>query len=382
MSGTQKPSEIRALAGARALPPLILVLFHYCEGRGYFSQPWFDLLAGKGYLWVEFFFALSGFILTYVYGARTMALGSPSYWTFIKARLARLYPLHLAVLLIMLAMVIATHFLGVVQGQPSIYEAPYGPNIAWPGFIASLFLVQAWHVLPYLSWNGASWFVSVEFFLCLIFPLFLMLQRKGGFRRAGLLLLAGAAGLITLSRVSGHGLDITYDWGILRGMAAFAIGVALAMFHRGFAKQIEPLHHAVHSAAQIAALGLLFYGIYFTGWAHKPEDVYVVFPMMLLIFTLSYDKGILAQIFHSKPMLLLGEWSYGIYIGQAIVLQGIRITRQQFYPGPWTPEQGLIEAPLALLACILLGALLTRFIEKPANNWLRGHKKQASTPAS
>ncbi len=64
-----RPVEIKALAGARALPPLILVLFHYCEGHGYRGAKWFDLPVGKGYLWVEFFFALSGFVLTYVYGA-------------------------------------------------------------------------------------------------------------------------------------------------------------------------------------------------------------------------------------------------------------------------------------------------------------------------
>jgi len=275
-------------------------------------------------------------------------------------------------------MVIGFHFLGLLQGQPSIYEAPYGPNIAWPGFIASLFLVQAWHVLPFLSWNGASWFVSVEFFLVLIFPLYLALQRKGGFRRAGLVLLAGIAGLITMARLSGHGLDITFDYGVLRGMSAFAVGVGLAMFHRGFRKQLERLPTLLHSAAQIVAIGLLFYGIYYTGWAHRPEDIYTVLPMFLLIFTLSYDKGLVAGIFHSRPMLLLGEWSYGIYIGQAVILQFIRFTRQQFYPGPWTPEQGVIEAPLALIACILLGALLTRFVEKPANDWLRGRRKSAS----
>ena len=65
-----RPVEIRALAGARAIPPLLLVLFHYCAGRTYSGAKWFDLPVGKGYLWVEFFFILSGFVLTYVYGAR------------------------------------------------------------------------------------------------------------------------------------------------------------------------------------------------------------------------------------------------------------------------------------------------------------------------
>jgi peptidoglycan/LPS O-acetylase OafA/YrhL len=58
-----KPAEIRALAGARAFPPLVLVMFHFSEGHGYRNFWPLDLLAARGYLWVEFFFCLSGFIL-------------------------------------------------------------------------------------------------------------------------------------------------------------------------------------------------------------------------------------------------------------------------------------------------------------------------------
>src|SRR6476660_2858059 len=94
-----KPSDIRALSGARALPPLLLVLYHYHEAHGYQNARWFDVFVSKGYLWVEFFFALSGFILVHVYGARA----SFGYREFLKARFSRLYPLHLFTLLLMLA---------------------------------------------------------------------------------------------------------------------------------------------------------------------------------------------------------------------------------------------------------------------------------------
>src|SRR5215469_41022 len=94
-----RPAEIRALSGARAFPPLILVLFHFCEGHGYRGAPWFDLPVAKGYLWVEFFFVLSGFVLTYAYASRASELWRMrGYGDFLKARLARLYPLHLSML--------------------------------------------------------------------------------------------------------------------------------------------------------------------------------------------------------------------------------------------------------------------------------------------
>ena len=107
MAAIGKPKEIIALNGARALPPLLLVLYHYHEGHGYQHFRMFDVLVAKSYLWVEFFFALSGFVLIYVYGARVAELWARAGYTkFLKTRLARLYPLHLATLLIMLAMVI------------------------------------------------------------------------------------------------------------------------------------------------------------------------------------------------------------------------------------------------------------------------------------
>ena len=227
-----RPTEIRALAGARAFPPLILVLFHFCEGHGYRGAPWFDLPVAKGYLWVEFFFALSGFVLTYVYASKVQEFWrGRAYFAFLKARLARLYPLHLTMLFVILAMVIVLRWLAARGGYVSIYDEPYHPINTWPTFIANLFLVQAWNIFPYLSWNGASWFVSVEFLLCLLFPVYLLIAR-GGWPTASLLLIAGAGRARAARRASRYGLDLTFHNGIWRGMAAFGIGVGMAMLYR------------------------------------------------------------------------------------------------------------------------------------------------------
>ncbi len=71
----------------------------------------------------------------------------------------------------------------------------------WPSFVANLFLVQAWNILPYLTWNGASWFVSVEFLLCLLFPLYLFLSARGGAVRGAILIAVGA---VVLSYLAQH----------------------------------------------------------------------------------------------------------------------------------------------------------------------------------
>jgi peptidoglycan/LPS O-acetylase OafA/YrhL len=373
-----RPGEIRALAGARAIPPLILVLYHYCEGHHYRNFKPFDLLIGHGYLWVEFFFALSGFILTYVYGARALEFWRGStYREFLIARLSRLYPLHLAMLLYILAMMLVLNAIAHATGGQSIYEAAYHPVVTWQTFVANLFLVQAWNIFPYLSWNGASWFVSVEFLLCLLFPLYLFAARGGWLSAIGLIA-AGTAGLAILSLTGKHGLDITFHNGIFRGMSAFASGVGMFVLYRKTKPFADRLSDWCFSLAQMFVLLWIGWGTFFNGWSHTPRDIYTVIPMLWLIYTLAFDRGFAAHLLKTRALTKLGEWSYAIYIGQTAWLQLIRFIESAYPPDDtlvlgvrfgdliWWPE------PLVLLAvCIGWGAVLSASIETPANRALR-----------
>jgi peptidoglycan/LPS O-acetylase OafA/YrhL len=369
-SAKAKPSEIRALAGARALPPLLLVLYHYHEAHGYQHVRLFDVFVAKGYLWVEFFFALSGFILVHVYAAHARF----DYTDFLKARLARLYPLHLFTLLSMLAMVLFFRWLAAMGGYISIYDLPgYHPYASFWSFIGNLFLVQAWDLFPRLSWNGVSWFVSVEWFLCLIFPLYLWIARGRTWRGAALIA-AGFAILWIMIHRSKHGLDITFDYGIVRGLADFAVGVGLAILYRALKSRGDALAEHWHSAAQALVLAALFYAIYHTGWSHTPLDYWLLPPMFALILALAFDRGLVARFFRSRPLRLLGEWSFAIYMGQTTFLQLLRVFEQRVYPNPapaWAHAVHLIEPVALVILCTAWGAALYYLVERPANDWLR-----------
>ncbi|HEX4159776.1 MAG TPA: acyltransferase [Rhizomicrobium sp.] len=382
MTETSRPPEIRALKGARALPPLILVLFHYCEGHGYRGAWWFDLPVARGYLWVEFFFALSGFVLTFVYAPRLREMWHlRGYGRFLQSRLARLYPLHLAMLLLILGMVITLRWLAARGGYVSIYDEQWHPIVNTPTFIANLFLVQAWNIFPYLSWNGAAWFVSVEFLLCLLFPLYLAVSR-GGWKIATLLIVSGAAGLALLAHPR-YGLDLTFHNGIWRGMAAFAMGVGFAVFHRAaLARGAARLPDFAFTLAQLTVLGCLIYAIYNTGWSHTRADIYTALAVIALVFVLSFDRGLIAKALATSVPLVLGEWSYAIYIGQTPLLQLLRHAQLHLYPAPgdivlgrswaaWAPFWHWLEPALLVTAAIAWGALLFMLIERPANAVLR-----------
>jgi peptidoglycan/LPS O-acetylase OafA/YrhL len=375
---TQKPSTIAALAGARAIPPVLIVLYHYCEGHHYTGVRLIDLVATRGYLWVEFFFALSGFILTHVYAARAKELWTRAgYFGFLKSRLIRLYPLHLFMLLALLVLLVSVRAAADYGGYVSIYDRPsYHPNMTVEGFFASLFLVHGWQTLSTLTWNGASWFVSVEFALCLLFPFFLWFQ-KGRAWRGVALVAAGAAGLYLLATTSGHGLDLTFNKGIFRGAANFAIGVGLARLFAEFRHAGIPVW--VHSTLQLLLVAQLLFIFTNTGWSHTPRDLLTAFAMQALIPALAFDKGVVADFLKFEWAQTVGEWSYGIYIGQTFWLQYMRVIEFRFYPPADTPVFGIPFAdilwwaePIALMiVCTLWGGLLATKIELPAAKWLR-----------
>ncbi len=402
---TGRPTEIKALAGARAFPPLILVLFHFCEGHKYRGMDeaicstawwhyfftcgkWFDLPVAHGYIWVEFFFALSGFILVHVYGARTAEfwqIKSGAYLAFLRARLARLYPVHVVTLISMLLLMWTLNQLSYWGGYLSIYHQPWAPINTWPSFVANLALVQAWNIYPVLTWNGASWFVSVEFLLCLLFPIYLILSR-GRWWMGVAMIGFGVSWLLLLAVGGGHGLDVTFHDGIFRGMAGFAVGVGLAMVYRQAKKSgADALPEWIFHAAQAVALLYLFWATYRTGWNHTVNDQWTATALFALIFVLAFDRGFLAKALSTKVPLRLGEWSYGVYMGQTFWLQAIRYFEQRWYPSDDTLILGLrfgdvmwwAEPFMLVGICIAWGALLTVLVEQPANRWLR-HRQNPS----
>src|SRR6185312_14045493 len=124
-------------------------------------------------------------------------------------------------------------------------------------------------------------FVSVEFALCLLFPLLLWLA-EGALWRGFALIAAGLCGLGALLLTSRHGLDITYHNGVLRGLSDFSIGIGMAVLFRRL-KARRQLPDYVHSVIQLALVGLLVLVVMNTGWSHTNMDIFTVLPLMVLV---------------------------------------------------------------------------------------------------
>jgi len=366
-SASTRAPEICALSGIRVIPVLLIVLFHYHEWYGYPFEFRYDAIVAKGYLWVEFFFALSGFILFYVYGSQgAEPLRGKALTRFLVTRLSRIYPLQLATLLVIVGMAFWDRMEAPARTGASIFDVAGNPEMTVGTFLTNLALIQAWNIHDKLSWNAPAWFVSVEAFLYLAFPVLLALA---GARFGGRTLAVGGASaalLVTLAVTSGLGLDLAHHNGVPRGLADFGIGLflgALFVEIRRRGARGKPLPASVHTLAQVLVVAELVAGFYSSGIPRTKGDLMIVVPMYLLIFLLAFDRGLIAEALHARWLRKLGEWSFAIYMVQFIVLillpfGGLRSMR-------WA------EATLAVLGAAVAGGLAHRFIERPVGELMR-----------
>jgi peptidoglycan/LPS O-acetylase OafA/YrhL len=165
-------SQLPSLTSFRGVAALWVVLYHYIVV--YFSQlnpSQYTHFAEKGYLAVDLFFMLSGFVLTHVY-RRAFSEGiAKHYKHFLLSRIARLYPLHIMVLLLFVATAVTSRLLE--YAATGTYETipMQGPR-SWAAFLANLFMLQGLQA-GQLSWNYPAWSISVEFAAYLLFPFLL-----------------------------------------------------------------------------------------------------------------------------------------------------------------------------------------------------------------
>ena len=149
--------KLPALTGIRAFAALAVVLYHFTRGF-----PPLEGLFLHGYLGVDLFFILSGFIIHHVYrDTFSKGAGREDFLNFIRYRFARIYPVHFAMIAAMLCLyLIAVSAIEIAPHDP----APY----TWTALAANLTLTHAWFGVP--SPNIPSWSVSAEWFAYLLYP--------------------------------------------------------------------------------------------------------------------------------------------------------------------------------------------------------------------
>src|ERR1700688_4009579 len=171
------PADIRPLTSLRFFMALTIVVCHFCGLLPFTIS--ISQLPAKGYLGVDFFFILSGFILSHVY-LDGLSLGTVHPYDFYIKRLARIYPVHLFTLL--LTVFLAAAFLQLSRYMyPTIVTPGFFSDVCPPGrFLANLLLVHAWgwERNTLYSLNKPSWSISAEWFAYLLFPMLVTCLRR------------------------------------------------------------------------------------------------------------------------------------------------------------------------------------------------------------
>ena len=290
------PLDLKPLTALRFAAAIWVVSFHYWPTLGGASIP---MLVQKGYLGVEMFFVLSGFILSHVYleafGERRFRYGA-----FLWARIARVYPLHLVVLLGVAALAVGAAAAGFSVDA----------NLAhWPSFPANLLLVQAWGLAPEAAFNHPSWSVSAEWFAYLAFPVFAWVAWRLRDRphlavTGALILLFGVYAVFEF--LAGFSLTkATIAWGALRIVPCFAYGCAIYLLWNAGAMKTQ--RQALVSVAGFTLLALVL------AQAGAPDGASVAaFGGVILALAGLTSTG--STLLSGRVGVYLGEISYSVYM--------------------------------------------------------------------
>jgi peptidoglycan/LPS O-acetylase OafA/YrhL len=345
------PQNLKSLTSLRFFAAMWVVLFHYWPDLGS-PKP---TPVGKGYLGVELFFVLSGFILSHVYMPQVEA-GTYRHRDFLWTRLARIYPVHIALLVGLAAMIVALTLIGVHAGSQLI---------VWSSLPAQITLTQAWGPSPQGGWNYPSWSISAEWLAYLCFPAFAFVILRLG-RRPVVALTVALAGWIVVDllfrRLAGQPLtDATILWGALRIVPSFFLGCAawLVWRHERVSSTVPALILTIASLLVLVFVALV-----------NPPDEIAVFACTGLVLGLASLNRLGISPLSSSTFIFLGEVSFAIYMvsipWQLVFSEGLaKVAHVQ-------PHRMPAALWLVMVAGVVpAGAAAHLLIEKPAREALR-----------
>lgn len=350
--------DLHALTGLRFAAAVAVVLVHL---RGHLAAllpatAHADPALSAGVLGVDLFFVLSGFILGYHYLDAFPRVGPRAWGAFLRHRLARIYPLHVATLALLAL------FVGLMALSGRGMEEPQSYGLR--DLAANLMLTQCWTFGECaITWNGPAWSLSAEWFAYLCFPALAVGVRR--LRPGGPVLLALAATVLAqlvITQLAG------LEGGLSRIVGTFTMGVLLAKLHLDGVPRARWDAVALWAAgsATVMAMALSTAG-------RSPGPVIPLFGLLVLALANSPD-GVLSGLLGSARMRFWGQASYGLYLTHALVLTvGAEFIRLEVVAAAGLPVRaGLVTG--YVVAMLVVAAAAYTEIEVPWRRLLRGRR--------
>jgi peptidoglycan/LPS O-acetylase OafA/YrhL len=378
---------IPSLTPLRGIAATLVVFFHYHIFIAPLSSTE-SYVVSKLYLMVDLFFVLSGFVLHHVYGALfVQKIDRRSFWEFMKARFARIYPLHFFTFLYFFFWIAYMKARIDFEQTPAIFQNVFDDS-AIPGILT---LTHAWGTHMEATWNAVSWSVSVEWFLYIVFPFLVWIMGKDKYLVKVFLGLAALASLFILSHIiepewikeitrqrqlteeqllyrPPNTIDIVTGFALLRGLSSFIFGM---IAYEGYKNQLW---------ASVLKFGywfiVLWGGLLFLWHRDLLPDPFAIPVFSLLILHMAYVKGFLGSLLNSRVFTYLGDISYSVYMVHMplILTLFVVLLLKGEVPVPSKEVnfvQNWVGAFIFWAIVIAIASATYRFIEQPARNKLR-----------
>jgi peptidoglycan/LPS O-acetylase OafA/YrhL len=382
VSGTQprpaRKQPLPALTGIRTLLAIFIILFHFTPPHLGLLYPIID----NAYVFVGFFFLISGFILTYNYADRAMTLSKREFWL---ARFSRLYPIYMLVLAISVTMLRDEWF---ARSHEQF----------WRGVILTPFLLQGWSPTLATFGNTVAWTLSCEVMFYMAFPflVYFWATRMSWLNTPVRLILLffalwsfGLVPHLLYAWINPDHLTAPVDrytstW-ILRFLkytpppyvCTFLAGVTLGKLH-----PVLPLSSRQRLAVAITALTLL--GLFFyTGTVTRTPYLFLHGGLLVPLFSLLIiglaGPNIISSLFSFRPLVLLGEATFALYLlhfNVFILIHNNHLPERLHLTAfdPW----------ISYAALLALAYVAYRFVENPARQAIlnRFSRKPKTVPTA
>lgn len=347
------PRKIPALTGIRGIAACWVVFFHIgILGAPAGGAAWPVRLPGvaQGWVGVDLFFILSGFILMHAHMCDFAGSPFPAAPRFYRARFLRVYPLS-AVALILIALLV-----GVDQGFANAYAAQGPGNLSPAAFLKTLTLSTRWMLPGEGEWNEPVWSLSVEVLGYLAFPMlaFALCRISTAWVSAAIALGCLIGFLLYLVQHGGVGANVIFGVDAIVRMA-YEFGAGMALYRCRILAPDFPPARANGLALAAAALTIAFLFVP-RGEAAMP------FLFCGLIFSLSYNAGGMVDRFlGSRIIVYLGRISFPLYLIHAMPLRALHHHAAEL-PLPYPVL--ILAYGVAVLA---LATVLHLFVERPFN---------------
>jgi peptidoglycan/LPS O-acetylase OafA/YrhL len=361
------PQRLNSLQSLRGLAAFLVLIFHiaHMQRAAIDTSNVVDkqLLTGfwdRGYVGVDLFFVISGFIMVYV--TRDLGGSTKEVVRFLKSRVTRVYPLWWV-----FAGIMAIYF-WVTYGIPADPFRISQPGELFPYLIKSFSLVPQKH-LPVL---GVGWTLIHEVYFYIVFAVILFLPRR--FMIAALCiwtLTIGAgfyAGLAkpmvnSVPALMGSLLSLEFIGGAFIGLLVFRGETRLA---------------AVSAILGLVGLllGMVFYtenGLELVMWGRVAV---FILPCLALVYGLTSLER-LGKLEIPTLFVSIGDWSYSLYLSHILVLSALK----RIYPkimsmlpnsssdplslGAPGPLDNVVWGFCGIVSCLVFAAFSYRYIERP-----------------